>query len=641
MLKLRDIFHLPVITPHIQELIADGPGVTLVAGLDPRPTSANDLFIPSGRTAIFRILIGEILSANEKAGAIIVARDKEAVRIPRQFKRRIELSLVGQNDAYDQYVRDAAGRRPFLLVVDQITPETAPVVFEAVQQGVRVLTQLDTIFRGAEVARQLNYWGVSMDLLAGLRWVLGIQRLPTLCPECRQPLSASESLFDELACRYPALAEQSRDLYTAEPFSFYKEGHCAACENTGHQGNLTAFDVFQRGEGDLLQQASVYPLEAYLLELAKAGHISFNDLLRIETEQFHQTYNLLTAREETLAQTNRALQQKLLELEAANRVLSERTDALISLEDISQMLITSNNLNELAEKVCRRARELCGADRVILYYLRTPDEAEVLGVDGWERALLGQRMPADVVCDRQQRTEPNAYPYWPPGVEEDEAIDLRTGLAVPLMVQQERVGLMLVHNEARNHFKPGDVALLRTFANQAAVAIQRSGLIAQLRAKIEALEAAQAELIEKERLERELELARQVQQSVLPHVFPDFPSFAFAAHNAPARQVGGDFYDVVALDDEHFGVVIADVSDKGMPAALYMTMTRSLLLAEARRERSPRAVLENVNELLLQLGEQQIFVSVFYGVVHVPTGLQFTHCIGYSAGPVAGESAQS
>ena len=120
MLKLRDIFHLPVITPHIQELIADGPGVTLVAGLDPRPTSANDLFIPSGRTAIFRILIGEILSAKDKAGAIIVARDKEAVRIPRQFKRRIELSLVGQNDSYDQYITDAAGRRPTLLVVDQL-----------------------------------------------------------------------------------------------------------------------------------------------------------------------------------------------------------------------------------------------------------------------------------------------------------------------------------------------------------------------------------------------------------------------------------------------------------------------------------------------------------------------------------------
>jgi sigma-B regulation protein RsbU (phosphoserine phosphatase) len=161
------------------------------------------------------------------------------------------------------------------------------------------------------------------------------------------------------------------------------------------------------------------------------------------------------------------------------------------------------------------------------------------------------------------------------------------------------------------------VALLQTFANQAAVAIQRADLIDELRAKILQLEAAQAELVQKERMERELELARQVQQSVLPRIFPLMPGYTFGARNEPARQVGGDFYDVILLDADRFGLVIADVSDKGMPAALYMALTRSLLLAEARRERSPRAVLTNVNRLLLELGEPNMFVSVFYGVVEV------------------------
>jgi sigma-B regulation protein RsbU (phosphoserine phosphatase) len=72
---------------------------------------------------------------------------------------------------------------------------------------------------------------------------------------------------------------------------------------------------------------------------------------------------------------------------------------------------------------------------------------------------------------------------------------------------------------------------------------------------------------------------------------------------------------VILLDADRFGVVIADVSDKGMPAALYMALTRSLLLAEARRERSPRKVLANVNRLLMELGEPGMFVTVFYGVV--------------------------
>jgi sigma-B regulation protein RsbU (phosphoserine phosphatase) len=106
-----------------------------------------------------------------------------------------------------------------------------------------------------------------------------------------------------------------------------------------------------------------------------------------------------------------------------------------------------------------------------------------------------------------------------------------------------------------------------------------------------------------------------VQQSVLPVSFPNIPGYTFAALNQPARQVGGDLYFVIDLDENHFGITIADVSDKGMPAALYMALTRSLLLAEAHRSHSPLQVLESVNRLLLELGEPSRFVSVFYGVV--------------------------
>jgi serine phosphatase RsbU (regulator of sigma subunit) len=103
------------------------------------------------------------------------------------------------------------------------------------------------------------------------------------------------------------------------------------------------------------------------------------------------------------------------------------------------------------------------------------------------------------------------------------------------------------------------------------------------------------------------------------------PGYTFAALYEPARQVGGDFYDVVRLDGDHFGVAVGDVSDKGMPAAVYMALTRSLLLAEGRRDLSPRTVLGNVNRLLLELGAPgpggaPLFVSIFYGVVDVVTG---------------------
>jgi serine phosphatase RsbU (regulator of sigma subunit) len=112
---------------------------------------------------------------------------------------------------------------------------------------------------------------------------------------------------------------------------------------------------------------------------------------------------------------------------------------------------------------------------------------------------------------------------------------------VPLVAQQVRVGLILAHTTRKPAFSPREVSLLWTLAQQAALGIQRAHLVDDLRNKIDQLEQAQAELASKERLEHELELARQVQQSMLPRSFPHIPGFQFAARNTPARQVGETF----------------------------------------------------------------------------------------------------
>jgi serine phosphatase RsbU (regulator of sigma subunit) len=134
------------------------------------------------------------------------------------------------------------------------------------------------------------------------------------------------------------------------------------------------------------------------------------------------------------------------------------------------------------------------------------------------------------------------------------------------------------------------------------------------------LQEAQAALLEKERLERELELARELQQSILPQEFPSLPGFSCAARNRPARQVGGDFYDVISLSKRRTGLVMADVSDKGMPAALYMALARSLIHAEAKRSSSPRRVLLSVHRLLLEMTQADMFLSTFYGVLDPAQG---------------------
>lgn len=136
-----------------------------------------------------------------------------------------------------------------------------------------------------------------------------------------------------------------------------------------------------------------------------------------------------------------------------------------------------------------------------------------------------------------------------------------------------------------------------------------------------ALKEAQAELVEKERLERELELAAVVQRNLLPGDLPQFPDYHFAAYLQPARQVGGDFYDVLALDEEHVGILIADVADKGFHAALFMAVSRTLFYQEGQHSLSPAAVAQTVHRGMLGVAKSaDAFVTAFYGVLHRPSG---------------------
>ena len=137
----------------------------------------------------------------------------------------------------------------------------------------------------------------------------------------------------------------------------------------------------------------------------------------------------------------------------------------------------------------------------------------------------------------------------------------------------------------------------------------------ELRQAYSDLKAAQAELIEKERLEQELRTAQRIQQSILPTELPRVPGYDFGARFIPARAVGGDLYDFIALGKGKLGVAVGDVSDKGVPAAIFMALTRSLLRAEATRAASPRKVLERVNRLLLEMNDEGMFVTLLYGVL--------------------------
>jgi CRP-like cAMP-binding protein len=133
------------------------------------------------------------------------------------------------------------------------------------------------------------------------------------------------------------------------------------------------------------------------------------------------------------------------------------------------------------------------------------------------------------------------------------------------------------------------------------------------------LEAAQEQIIEKERMEQELEVARDIQMSILPRDLPDIPCFGFGSLIEPMAAVGGDFFDVIPLGDEKLGIVAGDVSDHGVPAALFMAMTVTLIRAASRRIDSPIEVLQSVNRNLLEMNDHGMFVTILYGIMDCAT----------------------
>lgn len=135
------------------------------------------------------------------------------------------------------------------------------------------------------------------------------------------------------------------------------------------------------------------------------------------------------------------------------------------------------------------------------------------------------------------------------------------------------------------------------------------------------LKDAQAQIIEKEKLERELEVAQEIQMSILPQILPELPGYDFCARIVPARMVGGDFYDLIPLNDGRMGILIGDVTDKGMPAAIFMARSHALLRAEAHRARSAGETLQVVNEHLLEMNLSGMFVTVLYGILDGETGI--------------------
>ena len=183
-------------------------------------------------------------------------------------------------------------------------------------------------------------------------------------------------------------------------------------------------------------------------------------------------------------------------------------------------------------------------------------------------------------------------------------------IVVPLTVGDRILGVLNLENDRRDAFTEDDLYLLKTFGSQAAISIERARL--------------HKEILDKRRLEDELDLARRIQVTFLPEILPDIPGYQVSAMNLPSEEVSGDYYDVISVAPGQWGIVIADVFGKGIPASLVMASFRASLLAEIRNNYAISTIMRKVNRLMWESVEPERCVTACYGVLDTAQGV-FTY----------------
>lgn len=289
-----------------------------------------------------------------------------------------------------------------------------------------------------------------------------------------------------------------------------------------------------------------------------------------------------------------------------------------ALLQVAQALVSSADLAENLAKIVRLTPLLAGVDRCMIFMWEkgvqefVPYTSHGLGKELMAafhalRFKPGQMPLLDEVVRQQGRVSIEAAADSLLIPEQMQAFQIKSVLAVPLVSKNDLFGVLLVDcTESAGAFSPRRISIVEGIAHQAAIAIENARLYETV--------------LQQERMSQELRLARDIQVSFLPDSCPYRPGWEIAADWHAAREVGGDFYDFIELDADSMGLVIADVSDKGVPAALFMSLSRTLVRASALERRTPAETLKRVNELIMSDTRSNMFVTMFYCVLNWHTG---------------------
>jgi serine phosphatase RsbU (regulator of sigma subunit) len=285
----------------------------------------------------------------------------------------------------------------------------------------------------------------------------------------------------------------------------------------------------------------------------------------------------------------------LLDLDSVAKTALEQARQLITATDGSVMLL--NETKQTLESIASFGQTLQGDDIKL-------GESIIGGI-----AASGN---AEIVNDVQ------SHPWYT-----TDGPLFRSLACAPLKINEQVRGVIVLGSATPVTYTAGDLKLLNTLALQTATAIENALLFEKT---VQAAKDREQLLS----LQKELEVASTIQKSIVPRKFPPFPErkeFEILAEMIPAKEVGGDFFDFFLIDEERLGFVIGDVSGKGVPAALFMAVSRTLLKATALSGVQPEQCIEQVNRMLASESVSNMFVTVFYGILNTRTG-EITYCNG-------------
>jgi sigma-B regulation protein RsbU (phosphoserine phosphatase) len=302
-----------------------------------------------------------------------------------------------------------------------------------------------------------------------------------------------------------------------------------------------------------------------------------------------------------------------IKVAAAQRVGLTTTDKLRLLLDITKKISRSLDLEEVLRLVMDTLDSLIPYDAAGIYIIKpAKDDSEteasefrteiVRGYDVEDLLDLHLKMGEGIIGFVAQSAEPVISP----DVKRDPRYvnarpETQSEMVAPIIANDEVIGVFDLESDELNAYTHDDMQVLLLLASQVAIIIEKVMLHEQL--------------IEKKRLEGQLEVARQVQLELLPASDPQLEGFDISAYNFPTEEVSGDYYDWVRIYDDQIGLVVADVSGKGVPAALLMAFLRASLRAAIHIGYAPHISMAKVNYLLWESIERNQFVTAFYAVL--------------------------